>query len=41
MLDCEQPLFFFRFQGGKWNARACERVSGVLIDGPGEKRDYS
>ena len=41
MLDCEQSLFFFRFQGGKWSARACERVSGVLLDGPREKRDCS
>ena len=43
MLDCEQSLFFFRFQGGKGirSARACERVSGVLLDGPREKRDCS
>ena len=39
MLDCEQSLFSFRFQGGKGNARACELVLGVLIDGPREKRD--
>ena len=41
MLDCEQSLFFFRFQGGKGSARACERVSGVLLNGPREKRDCS
>ena len=41
MLDCEQSLFFFRFQGGKGNARAYGGVSGVLLDGPREKRDCS
>ena len=35
-LDCEQSLFFFRFSEAK---RA--RVSGVLLDGPREKRDCS
>ena len=26
MLDCEQSLFFFRFQSGKGSARACEHA---------------
>ena len=41
MLDCKQSLFFFRFRGGKGSARACERVSGVLLYGLREKRDCS
>ena len=34
-------LSFKAFQGVKGNARACERVLGVLLDGPREKRDCS